>query len=57
MPMAKVTNHRCRRGLMKKLPAPGFMQATTWVFEMDLTCVRNCHETAAAPSRDVETLS
>ena len=36
--MAKVTNHLWSRGLMKKEPAPGFMQATTCVFEMDLTC-------------------
>ena len=38
MPMAKVTNHLCNLGLMKKEPAPGFMQATTCVLLMDLTC-------------------
>ena len=38
MPIAKVTNHRCNLGLMKKEPAPGFMQATTCVLLIDLTC-------------------
>lgn len=27
--MAKVANHLCKRGLTKKLPAVGFMHATT----------------------------
>ena len=33
-PIAKVANHRCNLGFIKKLPAVGFIQDTTCVFDI-----------------------
>lgn len=48
-PIAKVANHRCNLGFIKKLPAVGFMHEITWVFTIFCIVIFAARSNALTP--------